>query len=130
MINFLASCLKWEHSFCGLFRGKIWNMSKWGLAEKQQRWNFPKRGVPSALYFKTSMYRALDQLGSGKQRPKTTLGVGRQDPGREVFCAGHCRQQQREKASGMALQERWLCSIFYLHQPSFENVYLVTRGQR
>ena len=32
--EWLSSSLKWEHSFFGLFRGKIWNMSKWGLIEK------------------------------------------------------------------------------------------------
>jgi len=40
MINFLASPLKWEQCFFGLFRGKIWNMSKWCLTEKQQRGAF------------------------------------------------------------------------------------------
>ena len=39
ILKFLASSLKWEHSFFGLFRNKLWNMSKWRLAEKQQRWN-------------------------------------------------------------------------------------------
>ena len=39
MMNFLASSLKWEHSFFGLLSGKIWNVSQWGLAEKHQRWS-------------------------------------------------------------------------------------------
>ena len=31
---FLVGPLKWEHHFFDLFKGKIWNKSKWGLAEK------------------------------------------------------------------------------------------------
>ena len=35
---FLLSTLKRERSFSRLFRGMIWDTSKWGLTEKQQRW--------------------------------------------------------------------------------------------
>lgn len=42
MTDFLASPLNWGHSFFGLFRGKIWNMSKWGPPERQQRQRLSK----------------------------------------------------------------------------------------
>ena len=34
MINFLASPLEWEHSFFGLFGGKLWFMNKMGPDRK------------------------------------------------------------------------------------------------
>ena len=61
MINFLASALKCEHSFFGLFRGKIRNMSKLGRAEKQQR----RR--PSETELPTSAPCPFSALAKSKQ---------------------------------------------------------------